>query len=219
MSFILGGFGIILLGLMALFFAGMRGRKKAKRNWTGVVVILFTAFTTLILLSLKDSSSDEMFLGVLIIILGGGLAGLLLNSTGRLIIDIFAAILPDNRDPMVRAFEEKKSDAEYKQRLAREVEENKQYWATEGLKLLRQSIDGLKTQISPALRHRLSIMLEEGNQIAHIVIANPTSTHKMQVRKIDLGFEIMDGGKATEFRSIDKLKEAIGKFVSENLSA
>ena len=188
----------------------------AKNRWTGVVVILFTAFAALAWALVNAKSSDKVLWAGLIIV-GGGLAAWLFNSMGRWIIDAVTAILPDKRDPMVRAFEEKKSDAEYKQRLARELEENKQYWATEGLKFLRQPIDELNAQISPAFPHHLSIAFEEGNQIAQIVLANETSTHRIEVRKVDMGFEIQDGKNVTKLLSADQVKEAIGKFAATKL--
>ena len=67
----------------------------AKQKWTGVVVILFTAFVALVWLSVKGKGDDEMFFASIFVI-GVGFVALLLNSVGRWVIGFITTIAANN---------------------------------------------------------------------------------------------------------------------------
>ena len=93
---------LLIVFLLSLLFAGMKGRAAAKIKWSISLVVAYLIYLVIAFAIAKNDINDTQDTQILIgglLALVGGIAGFILDKIGKLCIDFVAVyVMPDNRD-------------------------------------------------------------------------------------------------------------------------
>lgn len=209
----------IVLFLIWAVFVGL----KSKFNWAILISFLFVV---LMVGAIKFTTNEkERYFVVTILVISAPI----LYAVGSWVIGIKSAFLsvlgqqkPDDRDAMLRAFEEKKKHNEWasQKKIEKEQEDERQQkkWERAGLRFLDFSIDELKLKLTPELRGSLEICFENEMKVAYVHVKNGGQTKLIEIKKSqDINkFHMKVDGDLFVLNE-EQLKLSIGEYIARNI--
>lgn len=210
--------------LMSFWFLGN------KRRWRIFILVIFLPVSIIMFMTANGKDSDAIDKMVIIFLISLTVT-YILYLAGNFLIDCKDIVLEwrnngratkDNRDGLVRSFEDTRNLEDWKNKLLAETTENelrqKLAWDRANMRFVDFAISELYETLPKNLHQRLSLILDESLKIATIEIQNKIEKRVVIIRKSDVAwiYEVCDSAEFLKFNE-ETLKAWLGKYIANHL--